>query len=77
MSEATFNFGPESDGSSDCLAGIAGMSDVGEYLTSCMHVKFLSQPTILDFWVIGDVFLQNVYTVFDMGLPSVGFAELK
>jgi len=28
------------------------------------------------FWVIGDVFLQNVYTVFDYGTSRVGFAEL-
>lgn len=29
------------------------------------------------FWVIGDVFLQNVYTKFDMGNNQVGFAKLK
>jgi cathepsin D len=29
-----------------------------------------------DFWVIGDVFLQNVYSVFDVGENRVGFATL-
>ncbi|KAI0257920.1 hypothetical protein BC834DRAFT_848155 [Gloeopeniophorella convolvens] len=28
------------------------------------------------FWIFGDVFLQNVYTAFDVGKSSVGFAEL-
>lgn len=29
------------------------------------------------FWVVGDLFLQNVYTEFDLGNNRVGFAELK
>ena len=30
----------------------------------------------LTFWVFGDVFLQNVYTVFDLGNNVIGFADL-
>jgi cathepsin D len=56
VSGDTFNLGPVEEGSSNCLAGIAG-GDV-------------------DFWVVGDVFLQNVYSIFDMGGLRVGFAEL-
>ncbi|KAG6916685.1 hypothetical protein DXG01_005810 [Tephrocybe rancida] len=31
----------------------------------------------LQFWIVGDLFLQNVYTVFDVGSSSVGFANLS
>lgn len=43
------------------------------------NVRKLSPPfhlSVLDFWVVGGIFLQNVYTVFDQGNTQVGFAEL-
>jgi cathepsin D len=29
-----------------------------------------------EFWIVGDVFLQNVYSMFDVGNSQVGFAAL-
>ncbi|KAL4079471.1 aspartic peptidase domain-containing protein [Scleroderma citrinum] len=29
-----------------------------------------------DYWLIGDVYLQNVYTIFDVGNSRIGFADL-
>ncbi|KAI0081508.1 acid protease [Panus rudis PR-1116 ss-1] len=34
-------------------------------------------PSQESFWVIGDTFLQNVYTAFDFGKNRVGFANLR
>ena len=31
----------------------------------------------VSFWVVGDTFLQNVYSTFDLGNNRVGFAALK
>jgi cathepsin D len=31
----------------------------------------------LDFWLLGDTFLKNVYSVYRLEPPSVGFAKLK
>lgn len=31
----------------------------------------------VSFWVVGDTFLQNVYSTFDLGSNRVGFATLK
>ena len=33
--------------------------------------------SVFNFWIVGDTFLQNVYTTFDLGNNRVGFAQLS
>ncbi|KAH9054928.1 acid protease [Lactarius vividus] len=56
----TFNLGTVSEGSADCVGGIVALDDGDQ----------------TPFWIIGDVFLQNVYTAFDVGNKRIGFAHL-
>ncbi|KAE9403076.1 acid protease [Gymnopus androsaceus JB14] len=77
ISAADMNLGPVSQGSSDCLGGIFDLS-LGSNIP-----EGSGNPT----WVVGDVFLKNVYTVFrgttssssgaSSGTPAVGFAQLS
>lgn len=43
MSGDTFNLGPIEEGSSDCLAGIAGAEDIGKTLWTWMTYSALIQ----------------------------------
>ncbi|KAH7912653.1 aspartic peptidase domain-containing protein [Hygrophoropsis aurantiaca] len=58
ISAETFNLGPVTPGSEDCVGGIMAQSGVG-------------------FWVVGDVFLANVYSSYDIHNALVGFATLS
>ncbi|KAJ4490934.1 aspartic peptidase domain-containing protein [Lentinula aciculospora] len=73
ISSADMNLGSVSTGSSDCLGGIFDLS-LGSNIP-----ENSGNPS----WVVGDVFLKNVYTVFrgaassSSDTPAVGFAQLS
>jgi cathepsin D len=43
---------------------------------TCIGGLSYDDDTASEFWIVGDVFLQNVYTAFDVGNSQVGFAAL-
>ncbi|GLB33563.1 putative peptidase A1 family protein [Lyophyllum shimeji] len=55
-----FNLGRVSQGSEDCVGGVAAKDDADLY----------------DAWLVGATFLQGIYTAFDVAQQAVGFATL-
>ncbi|KAJ7766341.1 acid protease [Mycena maculata] len=60
ISSDNLNLGTTESGSSDCVSSLAAQ-DLG---------------LGTDVWLLGDAFMKNVYTVFDMDQEAVGFAKL-
>jgi cathepsin D len=76
----SFNLGQESEGSSMCVGALAGV-DLGlgknVWLLGDRYVGYrrMSEGAVADLCFAS--FMKNVYTVFDTGNSSVGFAELS
>ncbi|KZT25187.1 acid protease [Neolentinus lepideus HHB14362 ss-1] len=56
---------------------IFNLGRVSQDSSQCVGGIVDSGMTGLQFWIVGDIFLRNVYTVFDVGQSRVGFAPLK
>jgi cathepsin D len=77
ISPNIFNLGPVHGQPNRCYGGMAFQSKFGEktLLNQC-HCRLIDISLVVRFWILGDTFLQNVYTAFDFGQKSVGFASL-
>ncbi|KAG1865340.1 aspartic peptidase domain-containing protein [Suillus subluteus] len=63
LSAETLNMGPTDSSGKMCFGGIVGY-DLGDIHSGQWQ------------WILGDVFMRNVYTAFDVGQCRIGFAEL-
>jgi hypothetical protein len=79
ISPDTFNLGLiyySLDGSERCLAGAAWVGGLtgGKLASDKDHRDNIDMGT--EFWILGDVFLRNTYTAWDVGIGRIGFADL-
>ncbi|KAJ7587108.1 acid protease [Mycena floridula] len=67
ISPSDMNLGPISQGSSNCLGGLFDLTQGSNIQPGSGNPN----------WVVGDVFLKNVYSVYRSSPAAVGFAQLS
>ena len=73
---SVFNLGSTGDIDNRCVAGAAASASLtGGGLASNLPDDKADLST--GFWILGDVFLQNVYTGWNFGNRNFGFAQLR
>lgn len=73
---ASFNLGPISTGSNTCLAGAASDDRLTGSKLASDNLSEDKANLGTGYWILGDVFLRNVISAWDVEGLRIGFADL-
>ncbi|GJJ14017.1 hypothetical protein Clacol_008274 [Clathrus columnatus] len=76
VSAESFNTGPATSGSLDCVGGLVGQ-DYGAWILGDVYVKIITRGFSPEKLNIISSFMKNAYTVFEADTMSIGFAQLS